>query len=121
MRDETTYKRALWRWFLDNASTPGRWGSTCIPKEKREHLDACGISPMSGWPEVGYITEWGNTFNPEIRVPVLEPSSWTCNCGAYGSRNLALYVTGSTSLGDVILGVLAATGDIAMANEAGEE
>lgn len=109
------YEEAIWKWFVANASKDGRWGYASLSSEEGGHLAACGINAAkSQLPEIGTVTEWGNTLNPEVRTPAVYAETWVCNCGTYGSdyrnvtHSLTLAVTGSRSLGDIIREVIEA-------------
>jgi hypothetical protein len=107
MRNEIAYRRAFWAWFVENASTPGPWGSRTIKREIHEHLLSCGIDPQrSTLPEMGSITEWGNTDNPSVTSPALTVGGWHCNCDTYNSGGLTLFVAGGLSIGEIIFEVI---------------
>jgi hypothetical protein len=107
MRNEMAYRRAFWTWFLERAGTPGPWGSRTIKREIREHLEACGIdAEKSQMPELGSITEWGNTENPNVTTSALRADYWDCNCGSYGGHNLLLFIGGELSIGEIIFEVI---------------
>jgi len=106
---------ATWKWFVANASTPGRWGYTSLEPAEREHLTRCGVDREYSWlPEIGTIDDYGNSINPNVTTPAIKADVWRCNCGQMGSdhlkvaKSLELFVPGPRSLGDIIAEVVKA-------------